>query len=349
VDEHLGLQGVTAVTRVSRYSSTAALPSGAVEGKFIGIDRLTFPQTAYWQRDFAERPLLSLMNELGANLDGVLVPSSLLEDQGMEIGDTFILGIKTGVPGQSVPLTLRIVGTFDLFPTWYPGKGPFFVANLDYLYMSAGAEYPHEVWLRTVPGTDPEDIIYAVRGYSVLLDLQADQSRLVKNGLNTFIGNWTSAEELILTEQERPERQGLFGLLSVGFIASALLTVLGFMLYALFSFRRRFIEMGMLRAIGLSVRQMTSMLAAELAALVLLGIGAGTLLGVFASQLFVPFLQIGADAAAQYPPFRIAIAWGSILEIYALFIALFVGALLVLSSILVRMKIFQAVKLGETS
>jgi len=42
----------------------------------------------------------------------------------------------------------------------------------------------------------------------------------------------------------------LLGLLSVGFITAAVLTVLGFILYAMFSFRRRFIELGMLRAVG---------------------------------------------------------------------------------------------------
>ena len=224
-----------------------------------------------------------------------------------------------------------------------------FVGNLDELYLQAGAEYPHEVWLGTNKNADPEGILYAVRGFSILLDRKADQSKLVQNGLNTIVKDWSSADLKIRAEQRRPERQGLFGLLSVGFIASALLTVLGFLLYALFSFRRRFIEMGMLRAIGLSIQQMTSLLAAELALLVLLGIGVGTLLGVFASRLFVPFLQIGASTQSQYPPFRIQIAWGSIAEIYVLFALLFVAALSVLSALLVRMKIFQAIKLGETA
>jgi putative ABC transport system permease protein len=107
--------------------------------------------------------------------------------------------------------------------------------------------------------------------------------------------------------------------------------------------------MGMLRAIGLSVRQMTTFLAAELASLILLGIGAGTLVGVFASKLFVPFLQIGSTAQANYPPFQIEIAWLSIFQIYGLFIALFIAALFILSAILVRMKIFQAIKLGESN
>lgn len=348
VEEHLGLDGVFAATRVGQYNATVVTPGGLVEGRFMGIDRLTFPDVAYWQRDFASRPLRTLLNGLGADPGGVLVPGSLLDDLGLAIGDRLAFGVRTGAAGFSVPLELRIAGTFDLFPTWYPDAGPIFVGNLDTLFMQAGEEYPHEVWLRTSPDTVPEDVVYAVRGYSILLDQRADQARLVENGLNTQVERWSSAGAQILAEQKRPERQGLFGLLSVGFIASALLTVLGFMLYALFSFRRRFIEMGMLRAIGLSVEQMKRLLAAELASLILLGVGVGTLLGIVASRMFVPFLQIGTATRAQFPPFQIEIAWFSIIQIYILFILLFVAALAVLSRVLVQMKIFQAIKLGET-
>ncbi|HEX9333789.1 MAG TPA: ABC transporter permease, partial [Anaerolineales bacterium] len=349
VEDHLGIPGVRAATRVGRYSFTAIVPNGVIQGTFLGIDRLTFPSAAYWQQDFASQSLGALMNQLAANPNGVLVPESLLKKQKLKIGDTLTIGIATGVAGQSIPMQAKIVGSFELFPTWYPEKGAIAVGNLDELFLQAGAEYPHEVWLDTTKDVDPERIVYAVRGFSILLDQGADQSKLVQNGLNTIVKDWSSAELNIRAEQRRPERQGLFGLLSAGFIASALLTVLGFLLYALFSFRRRFIEMGMLRAIGLSIRQMTSLLAAELALLVLLGIGVGTVLGVFASRLFVPFLQIGASAQSQYPPFKIEIAWLSIVEIYVLFALLFVATLVTLSALLVRMKIFQAIKLGETT
>jgi putative ABC transport system permease protein len=286
---------------------------------------------------------------LAASPSGVLVPDSLLTKQKLKIGDTLRIGITTGVAGQSIPMEAPIVGSFGLFPTWYPENGIMLIGNLEELFLQAGAEYPHEVWLGTNNEADSEFIAFAVRGFSILLDQQANQSKLVQNGLNTIVKDWSSADLNIRAQQRRPERQGLFGLLSVGFVSSALLTVLGFLLYALFSFRRRFIEMGMLRAIGLSVQQMTSLLAAELAFLVLLGIGVGTALGVFASRLFVPFLQIGASAQSQYPPFQIEIAWLSIAEIYVLFALLFVAALGALSTLLIRMKIFQAIKLGETT
>jgi putative ABC transport system permease protein len=349
VEDHLSISGVRSTTRVGRYKFSASAQAGSMEGTFLAIDRLTFPSAAYWQRDFASESLGVLMNQLAANPTGVLVPNSLLTRQKLKLGDTLRLGITTGVAGQSIPLQAPIVGSFDLFPTWYPESGTMIVGNLEELFLRSGAEYPHEVWLGTTRAADPDFIAYAVRGFSILLDPQADQSKLVQNGLNTFVENWSSAELNIRAEQRRPERQGLFGLLSVGFISSALLTVLGFLLYALFSFRRRFIEMGMLRAIGLSIQQMTSLLAAELAFLVLLGIGVGTVLGVFASRLFVPFLQIGASAQSQYPPFQIEIAWLSIAQIYVLFALLFVAALSALSALLVRMKIFQAIKLGETT
>ena len=349
VEDHLSLPGVESATRVGRYKFTASTQAGALSGTFLAVDRLTFPTAAYWQRDFASEQLGVLMNEIAANPTGVLVPNDLLSRQKLKIGDTLRLGITTGVAGQSIPMEAPIVGSFDLFPTWYPEDETMIVGNIEELFLRAGAEYPHEVWLGTTRDAEPEHIAYSVRGFSILLDQQADQSKLVQNGLNTIVKEWSSAELDIRAEQRRPERQGLFGLLSVGFVSSALLTVLGFLLYALFSFRRRFIEMGMLRAIGLSIQQMTSLLAAELAFLVLLGIGVGTALGVFASRLFVPFLQIGASAQSQYPPFEIEIAWLSIAQIYVLFALLFVGALAVLSSLLVRMKIFQAIKLGETT
>ncbi len=349
VEEHLTLEGVRAATRVGRYRASILTGHGSADGTFLGIDRLTFPSLVHWQADFAPQPLGTLMNALAAAPDGILVANNFLRQADLQIGDHVQLTIQPGGRSQSVVLNALIVGTFDLFPTWYPQQGPLFVGNLDEFFLLAGAEYPHEVWLDLAPGTDPEATVYAIRGYTLALDPKADQSRLVKEGLNIFVEEWVSAEKNIRAVQQRPERQGLFGLLSAGFLAAAILTAVGFLLYAVFSFRRRFIEMGILRAIGLSERQMVHLVASELGFLVVLGGSVGTLVGLLASRLFVPFLQIGASAQAQYPPFQIVIAWASILQMYFLFLLLFLIALVVLVKLLQRMRIFQAIKLGETT
>jgi putative ABC transport system permease protein len=197
------------------------------------------------------------------------------------------------------------------------------------VYEGLSGVYLYSVWLATDPALDGQDIIEGVRdqGFAVVT---AQDSRA-----------------MILTEQGQPERQGLFGLLSVGFLAAAALTVLGFLVYAVVSFQRRFIELGMLRAIGLSVGQMSAFLAGEQAILILSGLGIGTALGFLASILFIPYFQVGSDKAALVPPFLVQIAWGQLGTIYAIFGIMFVVAVVVLSFLLIRMKIFEAVKLGE--
>jgi putative ABC transport system permease protein len=259
-----------------------------------------------------------------------LVSRSLMEQYGLSIGDTLKLSMYAGDARREI--ATNIVGVFDIFPTWYPSDtGKYLlVGDLDTIFEEAGLQLPYEVWLRTNGNFDRAK-------------LEEAASNL---GLN--ISGLQDAPLLINAEQQRPERQGLFGVLSVGFTAGALLTVLGFFLYALFSFRSRFIELGVLRAVGLSVEQMISFLAWELAFLLLIGLVSGTVLGVWVSHLFIPYMQVGSQATAQYPPYLVIIAWPEIYRIYALFGLLFVGALTVLGVLLARMKIFQAVKLGET-
>jgi putative ABC transport system permease protein len=70
-------------------------------------------------------------------------------------------------------------------------------------------------------------------------------------------------------------------------------------------------------------------------------------MGVGVSSLFIPLLQVGNKMADRVPPFLVRIDWPSVFQIYILFILLFGCALFILSALLVRMKIFQAVKLGE--
>jgi putative ABC transport system permease protein len=329
VSEHLKVPGVLAATRVGRYAASTRLSGGTQTGMFIGVDRVDFTQVAFWRHDFAPASLGALMNALAVAPDGVLVPRTFMAQHALNVGDTIRVTVDTY--GQRNELDMKVVGGIDLFPTWYPEEGPLFVGNLDYLFERAGGQFPYDVWLKVDPEADFTQVVEGVRA------------------LNLRVLDWDAALLEVAKEQRRPERQGLFGLLSVGFGAAALLTVLGFLLYALFSFRRRFIELGILRAIGLSSGQMTAFLAWELAFLILIGSLAGTGLGAWVSQLFIPYLQVGTGPSARVPPFLVEIAWPAIFRIYALFGLLFVVALVVLMALLLRMKIFQAVKLGETA
>ena len=328
VSEHLRVPEILGAARVGEFGASSQVQGTWQESSFIGIDRIDFPKAAYWRRDFAPASLGALMNALAVAPDGVLMRRQYMAENSIRVGDS--IQVRVSTYGQRADMTMKVAGEYDYFPTWYEDEPPLLVGNLDYLFEQMGGEMPYDIWVRAVPNASFE---------KMMVDLRA---------LDFVILDWQASTVRIADEQRRPERQGLFGVLSVGFLAAALLTVLGFLLYALFSFRRRFIELGTLRAMGLSSGQMTTFLAWELAFLIILGLIAGTLIGSLISQVFIPYLQVGADAMAKTPPFQVEIAWPAIIRIYALFAGLFVVALSALAALLLRMKIFQAIKLGET-
>jgi len=328
VSEHLRVPSITGAARIGDFGASVQVQGSWNESLFYGIDRIDFPKAAYWRRDFAPASLGALMNALAVAPDGILMQREFMQENTIRVGDA--IQVRVSAYSQRADMTMKVVGEFDYFPTWYEDDPPLLIGNLEYLFEQVGGEMPYDVWVRTVPNADYEQMV---------LDLRE---------LDFSILDWQASTIRIAREQEKPERQGLFGVLSVGFLAAALLTVLGFLLYALFSFRRRFIELGTLRAMGLSSFQMTTFLAWELAFLILLGLLAGTFLGSLISEVFIPYLQVGADPQATTPPFQVEIAWEAITRIYALFGTLFVVALGILAVSLLRMRIFQAIKLGET-
>jgi putative ABC transport system permease protein len=329
VSEYLNVPGVESATRVGTFEAETEVAGNEYTGEFFGVDRDSFPKVTYWRRDFARDNLGTLMNSLGAKSDGIIVTRRFLAQTGLKVGDKVKISVK--VFSTKPEVTYTIVNALTYFPEWYPdGENVLFVGNLQYLFQQAGGEYPYNVLLKTSANVTNEQI----------------NSGMDSIGLKGSVSSDTRTQ--ISNEQTKPNRQGLFGILTVGFIAAALLTVLSFLLYAFFSFRRRFIEFGVLQAIGLSPVQMTAFLASELGFLILLGTGIGTALGIGISRVFIPYMQLGSDAASQIPPYQVIIAWPTIFKIYGLMGVLFVVALTVLVGLLMKMKIFQAIKLGET-
>jgi len=328
VSQHLEAEGVLAAARVGEYWARSTL-SRREEGTFVGVDRVDFARVAFFRSDFASRSMGGLMNLLALSPRALLVERGFLARNSLSIGDPLRLDISMG--GTRETVEFAIAGALDLFPTQYPDDEPFFVGNLDYAFQQLGDEYPYDVWLATDSRRPAEEI---------MADLQ---------DIGFLVSGWEDAREIILEEQTQPSRQGLFGILSVGFLSSAGLTVLGFLLYAIFSFRRRFIELGVLRAIGLSVGQMAAFLAGEQLVLIITGAAAGTGLGVWASRLFIPYLQVRGGPHPQTPPFIVQIAWGDIFQIYVVLGGMLLVGVAVMLILLARMRVFEAVKLGEVA
>ncbi len=330
LSEYETFPGVASATRVGKYGGTVFTGGNRIPGTIYGIDRGDFAEVAFWRRDFARFRLGSLLNALALSPEALLVSTDFLRNQGLRIDDFLRVDVSLGE--GSVQLNGQIVGAVDYFPSWYPeGQGPLLVTNLEYLFTLAGGEFPYDVWLKT-------DAVFDETGFK---DWLWDR--------RLFTWRWEAPYEAIRSEQMRPERQGLFGLLSVGFIASAVVTLLGYFIYALFSFKKRMIEMGILRAVGMSQRQQQTWIGMEISVLIMLGLLLGVSSGVWVSRTFIPYLQIGGEVSDLVPPYLVEIAWQALVQITSLFAALFLLTMGALAIRLRRMRIFEAIKLGETT
>lgn len=331
VKDHLNVPGITAATRVGSYPDVSIqLGGSAPRAQLVGIDRVDFPKVIpRFERSWGGgQSLGALMNMLAQNYDGVLVSKDVLA-KGPKIGDPLPALVK--IADDQRTITFKIIGTFDLWPGFYPQDGPILVANLDYIFDEMSGQYPYDVWIAREPGARVDEIVGGVRKLGIaVLDAR-------------------DAATLILDEQTQPKRQGLFGLLSVGFIAAGGLTLLGFLLSALITARRRAIELGVLRALGMSGAQVAIELVIEQVLLVAAGIGAGTGIGLLAAQLVVPLLQVGAGPHPGTPAYPPQIAWAQVSIIYAVFALALLTTLLALAWIIARMRLFQAVKLGDAN
>jgi len=330
VFDYLNVPGVHAATRVGSYKAQARW-SEYDEGelKVIGIDALDFPDVAFFREDFSQHKLQDLVDTLYSTNAALLVERGFFERHQLQIGNRIALLVN--MLGGYREIEFVVAGVIDYFPTAYPEDGAFFVANLEYLFAEAGGLFSYDVWLRVDAGMSGELLEELIRENDLMGRMGVDSRKEIR------------------MEQRLPERQGFFGLLSVGFLASAFLTALGFLIYTMIYFQRRSIELGVLRAIGLSVNQLIFFLVGEQLSLVTMGSAIGVFLGAITSLLFIPFLQVGSDAHPQTPRFLVQIAWLDISKILIIFGAMLVIVIAVMVWLLIKMKIYKAVKLEEVS
>lgn len=312
--------GVLEAAPFKTFKVTPQIGRNAKEGQLLAIDRLEYPKLGWWRSDFSDKPLGAMMNVLGAGEAATIVSRSFVEQYQLRVGDAYTLLF------ESKPVDFYVAEVVDYFPTQYPEKGVFFVANLEYVYDQIGMQ-PYRVWLKVDPDAKSADIVDAIREKGVKVVSIRDSRVAVNQG------------------RTDPQRTGLFGVLTVGFGVAALLTVLGFFLYSFLSFERRLVQMGILRAMGLSIAQLFSLLIFEQIFLIFVGVAAGTGLGVAAGTLFIPFLQVGAEG--QTPRFVVQTAWADIGRIYVVLGLMLLAGLASTVWLIRRMKLYQTVKMGE--
>jgi putative ABC transport system permease protein len=316
------LPDVKKATRVLQTTGNMLIAGRSVGvSNVMGIDNTDFAEVGWFRQDlFPAHPNVYL-NFLGAYEQAAIIPERLAEQYQLVPGDVFSVNLEN----QLVEFVM--VAALPYWPSQYPDDKPFVIANLDYIYDQIPL-IPYQVWLKLDEGAKIAPLVKA------LLSKRVE------------IAEFKDVRTALIKQKKLPSRGGVFGLLSLGFIVSILISLVGYVLFWFFNLSNRAVQFGVLRAMGITRKQLTGILLLEQFLTTGLAITLGIILGRLASLLYLPFLQTGAGAA-QVPPFRIIFEARDSIQLYMMVAVMIICGLFLLVWHIRRLKIHQAIKLGE--
>ncbi len=295
--------------------------------QLLAVDPVTFEQVTRYPTGLTNLTISSLARALQSSATDKALPAifsyaALPTDKG--VGDQLLLTLA----GRRLPFTVQ--GTIHNFPTL---SGAFVVVSLpalethvDLNTLGGRSFESYEAWLRVDPAQ-----------YAALISRPELQDRILDDAQVQFRA--LRADALA---------QGTSGAFQLNALTLAVLSVAGFLLVHYFAAQQRAVEFSVLRALGLSARQLLRLLVTEGALVILLGLVAGTAIGYGLAHVMVPYLSRAlSEALAGVTIAQILVDWPTIARLYALLVGLYALAMLLLLLALMRVGIHRALRIGE--
>ncbi len=329
------LPGVEHAARVFREDQ-AFVWTGEENAKtqLIGIHTEEFGRAAWMKDGLLPYHFYDYLNLIAPDPRAVLVSSSLAETYELTPGDVIDVGWS-----DTSRMQATVYGVVDYFPTFHPNPDgaaadpdapkPFLVVGHLETIQNELAIEPYDVWIDLASPEDREPLYEAIRERSIPIVSLADTN------------------EMIADSRSDPFRMAMNGVMSLGFLLSLAITLIGFLLYWILALQGRTLQFGIFRAMGLTFRNIVGMLGTEQLLTSGAGFGIGLLSGAAASALFVPLFQLSFDPGRVVPPFQVMIDGQDTTRLLLFIVAMLVLALAALAASLRRIKLHQALKLGE--
>lgn len=331
------LDGVETATKVLKADVSASLGSIKNEGDstLMCIEPGKFSQTAWFRDDLLPVHWWNYCNALVECQSGVIASRSW-EEKGVQMGDTITVRWSGNDPVQ-----LTVIAFVDYWPSLNPNETvvindrtgetatkDFLICNYNYVRKLVDFE-PYQIWLNLKDDATSEQLYADIAEKNIKLQRITDSS------------------QLLIEEKTDPELQGMNGALTLGFVVIMLMTVIGFLIYWILSIRGRTLQFGVLRAMGVTFREIIATLGYEQLLVSVASIAAGFVVGGMASDLFVPLFRTMYDATNQTPPFIVNGDGGDYIKMYIIIGFMLLGGFTVLGGIIRRININKALKLGE--
>ncbi|WP_058306653.1 ABC transporter permease [Gracilibacillus massiliensis] len=326
------LNGVEHATKVFKKEPVQVEAKGnqLFSTEMLGIEPKEFGQTAWFKPSLLPHHWYNYLNLLAKEPSAVLISSSVSNSLGVKEGDYLTIEWDGADRAEFV-----VYGIIDYWPTFNPiaetedNKNPsLIVANLAYIQNLMGLE-PYQVWLKTTPETTRNELYQSIKQDKLPVSNMKDiQPQLIQLKTSAFL-------------------LGINGTLTLGFIIAMMITFIGFLLFWILTIKSRTLQYGVYRAMGFPVHKLVAMLTWE--QLMTSGMAClfGVAIGGITSRLFVPLFQLSFDPQTIVPPFQVIFDPSDTWRIYGFVGFMLVVGLIILVLLVKKIKIHQAIKLGE--
>ncbi len=327
------LDGIRKATKVQINTGlNVAVDKGKVTATVMGIITNEFGEVAYFKDGLLDKHWYNYLNSMADDNDKVLV-SANFKELGLRIGDKITYSNKLG-QAKGV-----IAGFVDYWPTYQPvakvkGKDGLEKEEPQYLIVA------HLSKLQTVWGMTPYQVWMRVDGSTSFIYDFAENNNIVFESFNDL-------SAMTINKNNDPFYQGTNGVLTLGFIIILLICAIGFLIFWILSIISRTLQFGVLRAMGMTLREIIGMLLREQFFLSVIPIALGVLIGNFVSRLYVPLIQIAYTSSEQIIPLEIIRQQSDQLRILTIVTIMVVLCMLIIGKLIANLKITQALKLGE--
>ena len=341
-DPFLEADGIEAMTRVSNITGAFARKALRTEWqrnvRLMAIEPYEFSQVSWirpslFNTDIHWYYYINLMQEYPT---GILVSRELAELCDLNVGNSLEISfLNTRLDDQTLlpDVSCYVLGIFDYWPTFYEDyqyaevTDCMVVMNLNYL-LTVDDAAAYDVWFKKADGASSDEIYR-----------QWEDAGLTEN-----IAAITDRQTILNEEKSDSLIMALNGLFSLGFVATMIISFMGFLLYWLLSVRKRRLQFGVLRAMGLSKVKLSLMLLWEHLMTSGVSVVIGILIGYLTSYLYLPVLK---KTFTTMLPLSLTYNNTDNIKVYVIVAIMILSGIAVLSEYINRLKINEAVKIGE--
>ncbi|MFN2156085.1 MAG: FtsX-like permease family protein, partial [Anaerolineae bacterium] len=231
---------------------------------------------------------------------------------------------------DSQPVEFEVVGTVDYFPTMYEEQSAgYIVTSLGALTQELNQLVPdsvhaNELFVALQPGQQLGEQFGDVLGSASM------QAETVRKAIK--------ADPLAL---------GLRSVTLFGYLLTAVLSLAGFGTHFYLTTRQHSRTYVVLRALGLSPRQLYGMLLLEQVVLIVSGLALGTGLGLLVNRVTLPGLPLSLGGRPPVPPFLAETNWRAVGGIYLSLAVAFLASLALATVALWRVKLHRQLRVDE--